>query len=157
MAYLARNLRLKVEEPHDSGTYKFIGGMQSLSISTSTVNETISNIIGQTYNEMITDTGPKSYSISGSGIFKNSVGERIMASARMTGEVRRFKITFGNGDQLNGLFVVTTFDRSGDSAGAETYSTSLESSGLVESISANAWENLTFHFDTETTDWESLV
>tara|TARA_R110002012_G_scaffold135286_1_gene288987 strand:- start:525 stop:869 length:345 start_codon:yes stop_codon:yes gene_type:complete len=75
--------------------------------------------------------GIRSMSISASGVFTDSAGENNLRGAAFTGSVVNYDLVFGDGSDVKGAFLVTSYERAGEFNGEETYSVSLESSGTI--------------------------
>jgi len=73
-------------------------------------------------------------SISGSGVFTGSSAELKIKQRALSGSVDRFDDSFESGDRIRGIFQIVRLDYSGDFNGERTYTLSLESSGVVESV-----------------------
>ena len=122
-----------------SGTPATIGGLRATSMtvngelvdittkdSTAFVNG--GNDIGR---EILTGGGIMSMSISASGVFTDGTDDENVRDAAFKGELNAYQLVFGNADTIDGTFKITSYERSGEFNGEETYSLTLESSGAV--------------------------
>ena len=76
--------------------------------------------------------GVKSMSISGSGVFSNdTILIALQAVAMSTTPLANYKIISGYGDEFDGDWIVTSFERTGEYNGAEEFSVSLENASDI--------------------------
>lgn len=108
-----------------------IAGLRSktLTINNETVDITTSD--EAPWRELLGDTGLRSMSLSGSGVFQDDAAINSVEDLAMTGLLNNFEITFENGDIVAGAFQVTSFEYGGEHTAEQTYSMSLESSGTI--------------------------
>jgi len=122
-----------------SGTPATIGGLRATSM---TVNGEIVDITTKDSSafvssgndigrEILTGGGVMSMSISASGVFTDGTDDENVRDAAFKGEVNAYQLVFGNGDTIDGSFKITSYERSGEFNGEETYSLTLESSGVI--------------------------
>lgn len=71
---------------------------------------------------------------SGSGIFTGSVAEGRLKANALAGTIDDYRLSFEGGEQMQGRFLITRLDYSGDYNGERTYTLALESSGAVASL-----------------------
>lgn len=100
---------------------------KTLTINNETVDITTSD--EAPWRELLGDTGLRSVSLSGSGVFQDDAAINLVEDLVMSGLLSNFKITFENGDDITGAFQVTSFEYGGEHTAEQTYSMSLESSG----------------------------
>lgn len=100
---------------------------KTLTINNETVDITTSD--EAPWRELLGDTGLRSVSLSGSGVFQDDTAINAIEDLVMSGLLSNFKITFENGDDITGAFQVTSFEYGGEHTAEQTYSMSLESSG----------------------------
>ncbi len=121
----------KIEDPGNPGTYITVGGFRSnaMTINGETIDITDKDSGG--FRELLDGGGIKSMSVSGSGVFKDSAGEEELRSKSHSGMLAPGELTASNGDKWTADFQVTSYERGGEHAAEETFSVSLESSGVV--------------------------
>ena len=121
-------LLLKIESV-TPGTYTTVGGFRSngLTINGEAIDVTDKDSAG--WKELLDGGGIKSMAMSGAGVFKDSAGEEAIRVEAFAGTLHNYQMTFGNGDTLVGAFQITSYERTGEHAGEETFSISLEGSG----------------------------
>ena len=86
--------------------------------------------------EILEGGGIRSMSISASGVFTDSALENDIRISAQKGQIREYKLVFGDGDDITGNFLITSYERAGEFNGEETYSLTLESSGQLTHTSA---------------------
>ena len=121
------------------GTPATIGGLRSTSMTVNgelvdiTTKESAVFVSGgnDLGRELLTGGGITSMSISASGVFVDSTDDENVRDAAFKGEVNAYQLLFGNADTIDGSFKITSYERAGEYNGEETYSITLESSGVV--------------------------
>lgn len=83
------------------------------------------------WREILAGAGMKSVSVSISGVFKDTAAEELLRAAAVDGDVVNYRIISGNGDQWQGPFIITSYERGGSYNGEETFSATLENAGAV--------------------------
>ena len=86
--------------------------------------------------EILEGGGIRSMAISASGVFTDSALENDIRISAQKGQIREYKLVFGDGDDITGNFLITSYERAGEFNGEETYSLTLESSGQLTHTSA---------------------
>ena len=124
---------------NSTGTPATIGGLRSTSMSINgemvdiTTKDTAVFVsggsdIGRT---LLAGAGIRSMSVSASGVFTDSAAEGLVRGFSFSGILNPYQLVFGNGDTIDGSFLITSFEQAGEYNGEETYSLTLESSGTV--------------------------
>lgn len=122
-----------------TGTPATIGGLRATSM---TVNGEIVDITtkdsstlvtsgGDIGREILSGAGIRSLTISASGVFTDGSTDENVRDAAFKGELNAYQLVFGNGDTVDGTFAITSYERAGEFNGEETYSLTLESSGVM--------------------------
>lgn len=108
-----------------------VAGLRSktLTINNETVDITTSD--DAPWRALLGNTGLRTVSLSGSGVFQDDAAANDIEDLAMSGALNNFEITFENGDVIAGAFQVTSFEYGGEHTAEETFSMSLESSGTV--------------------------
>jgi len=101
----------------------------SMSLNNETVDVTAKDSSG--WRELLAGAGVTSMSISLSGVFKDSAGEEAVRLAAFNSSIDNWELSSGNGDTFLGAFQITSYERTGEYNGEETFSVSLESAGVV--------------------------
>ena len=124
---------------NSTGTPATIGGLRSTSM---TINGEAVDITSKDSNAFISSGndkardllqggGVRSMTISASGVFTDSTGENNLRGAAFTGSAVNYDLVFGDGSDVKGAFIVTSYERAGEFNGEETFSCTLESSGTI--------------------------
>jgi predicted secreted protein len=103
-----------------------------LSINGEAVNITSKDSGG--WRELLSSAGVRFVSVAGSGIFTGSAAEGRLKSNALGGVIDHYELSFESGERMQGRFLVTRLDYSGDYNGERNYILSLESSGPVASL-----------------------
>jgi TP901-1 family phage major tail protein len=83
------------------------------------------------WRELLSGAGVRSVSVSGAGIFLGSAAESRIRGHAMAGTLDSYELSFESGERMQGQFLVSRLDYSGDFNGERNYTLSLESSGAV--------------------------
>ena len=86
------------------------------------------------WRELLAGAGVTSFSITGSGVYKDDVALQTMRVIAITKVLETFTLIFESGDEYWGLFQVLSVEQTGEHDGEVTYSVSLESSGAITLI-----------------------
>lgn len=130
-AQAGKNFILKVEDDVTPDQYNTVGGFRSNNFSVNGEAIDVSDKDSAGWKELLDGGGLRSMSVSGSGVFKDTAGEEQVRALAFSSALHKFEITTGNGDKFTGTFQLTSYERSGEHAGEETFSISLESSGAI--------------------------
>ncbi len=129
MTYSGSLMLLKVAA--DSENYIIVGGMRTTKFILNNQSIDTTNKESGRWRELLGNAGISSINISGSGIFTNQKSETIVRNLAFSNNIAKFQITFGNGDTLEGPFMISTYERTGNVAEEETYNLTLESAGKI--------------------------
>ena len=125
---------------NSTGSPVTLGGMRSTSMSingetvdittkeSATFDATAGNDIGRV---LLPNAGIRSMSLSASGVFTDSAGENNIRGAAFTGDSLNYDLVFGDGSNVKGAFIITSYERAGEYNGEETFSITLESNGTM--------------------------
>ena len=83
------------------------------------------------WRQLLSGGGVRTLSVSGSGVFTDETSEETMRGYAFAGSVDNYELIFGNADTLSGAFQISSYERSGDHNGEETYSMTLDNAGDV--------------------------
>lgn len=128
-AYKGRDLLIKVSTGASPTAYNTLLGVRSNTITINNEMVDITDSDNAPYRQLLGDAGLRSLSLSASGIAKDDNAYQDVQDYAHTGARQSFLIQFGNGDIIEGEFLVTSLEEAGEYNGAQTYSISLESSG----------------------------
>lgn len=91
----------------------------------------VTNKGSQGWREGLDGAGIASMSMSIEGTWTNSSAGKDLRDYAISGDQETITITDGNGDEYEGLFVVTSFEMSGGYNDAQMFTATLESSGPI--------------------------
>tara|TARA_R110000744_G_scaffold90512_1_gene175719 strand:+ start:8877 stop:9305 length:429 start_codon:yes stop_codon:yes gene_type:complete len=133
---LGRSLLLKISDGASPDVYTAFAGLnsKSLTINNSSIDVTTPDATtpgGALWAESL--DGLKAVSVSGDGIFLDETDEegRLNTVAMLADSTSNFQILVPGFGTYTGSFRVASFDFGGESEGAVTFSTSLESNGAI--------------------------
>jgi TP901-1 family phage major tail protein len=125
---------LKIGNGASPPVFGTVAGLRTtqLSINGEAVNITSKDSGG--WRELLSGAGVRSVSVAGSGIFTGSAAEARLKGNALVGAIDDYELSFESGERMQGRFLVTRLDYSGDYNGERNYTLSLESSGPVASL-----------------------
>ena len=85
------------------------------------------------WRELLSGAGTRSVSVAGSGVFTGSAAEARLKANALGGRLDDYRLSFESGESMQGRFLLTRLDYSGDFNGERAYTLALESSGPVVS------------------------
>ena len=80
---------------------------------------------------LLAQAGTQKLTVTASGLFTNQAVEEETRLIAFQKRIETYCLFFPNGDVLESAFYISHYERSGDYNGEETYSLTLESSGLL--------------------------
>lgn len=112
--------------------YQTLGGLKTtrLVINNPLIDVTTKESSG--WRELLADAGISSLSIAASGIFTDSYSEQQVREYCLKRQIKPYLLQFGNGDQIYGDFLISSYERTGNYNDEENYSITLESSGKID-------------------------
>jgi len=131
VAEKGRAFLLKIGDGGIIELFTVVGGMRSTSLRINNELVDMTNKTSGGWREILAGAGVRHISLSGSGIFTDSLSEIALQGKAMTSSVDNYEIAFESGDKFTGAFQVTSLEYAGDYNGERTYSIALESSGVV--------------------------
>ena len=126
-----------------SGTKTTVGGLRSTSISMNDEAVDVTNKDSLGTRTLLAGGGTQSISISGSGVFTDSVTEQAVrtayfaqanttdGSAAQTAAFESFQIIVPDLGTFTGDFMISSLEYAGEHNGEVTYSISLENAGYI--------------------------
>lgn len=88
------------------------------------------------WQQRLAGAGVRSIAVSATGIFQDSAAEETVRQWAFDQSINWYQLTFENGDRLEGRFQISTYQRTGDHDGAETYALTLASHGAPSYVAA---------------------
>lgn len=130
----AQSGKLLVIKSGDGGDPEVFTTVAGLKTTQMVLNNRIvaTNTAGMTpWRSLMANAGIRSLAIQGIGRFDDSEVEARLFSQALTSTVNHYQLCFGNGDMLEGLFLIQNYERMGDFDAEESYSIRLESAGEI--------------------------
>ncbi|WP_033074773.1 phage major tail protein, TP901-1 family [Sphingopyxis sp. MWB1] len=114
--------------------YQTVAGLRTtqMSVNGEAVNVTTKDSGG--WRELLSGAGVRSVSVSAAGIFTGSAAEVRLRGHALAGTIDDYELSFESGERMQGRFLLTRLDYSGDYNGERQYVLNLESSGPVVSL-----------------------
>ncbi len=122
---------LKVGDGAIEESFTTIGGMRITKLALNTRLIDASNVDSGAWRKLQDGGGIRFVTVSGIGLFTDSTAEEILRQTAFGGLGRNFQISFGNGNELQGAFMVSYYERAGEYTSEETTVITLESAGVV--------------------------
>jgi len=135
-AQKGRSILLKISDGASPAAFSTIGGVRSRTITLNNETVDITTSDEAPWRQLLADTGLRSVSLSGSGVFKDEAAINSVENAAFNGTIDEYQIVFGNGDIIQGLFALTSFEYAGEHVGEQSYSVSFESADICSLIRA---------------------
>ena len=125
---------LKIADGASPPAYQTIAGLRTTQMSINGEAVTITSKDSGGWRELLSGAGVRSVSVAGSGVFTGSSAEGRLKANALAGLIDDYRLSFEGGEQMQGRFLLTRLDYSGDFNGERTYTLALESSGAVVSL-----------------------
>lgn len=126
-----RNILLKISGGVSPDTFTSIAGLRSKTITINNETVDITTSDEAPWRQLLGDTGMRSVSISGSGVFDDDAAINDVEELAFNGNLQDFQVVFENGDIFQGSFQVTSFEYGGEHTAEQTFSISLESASNI--------------------------
>jgi TP901-1 family phage major tail protein len=122
---------LKIGNGEEPAIFSTVAGLRTTQMSINGDAVIITNKDSGGWRELLSGAGVRSVSVSGAGIFLGSAAENRIRGHAMAGTLDSYELSFESGERMQGQFLVSRLDYSGDFNGERNYTLSLESSGAV--------------------------
>lgn len=129
--YKGRLFVLGVEATPGGGTFGAVGGVTETSLDSTTEAVDVTDKDDGVNRTLLQAAGIHSKSLGLSGWNTDSTTLDQVEEASNAGTILNYQLTSEKGDQYEGAFLVTAFNRNGAYNGAEAFSCTLESSGEI--------------------------
>lgn len=130
-AHSGSDFILHIGDGGSSETFTALGGMQRNDILVENERLRSDTPSSGPWESAPAALGHQRVTITGSGIFTDSSAEASLHTLAFSKAIAQFKLTFGNGDELTGPFMVTRYQRTGIHDEPERTSLTLISTGAV--------------------------
>jgi TP901-1 family phage major tail protein len=131
-----RNILLKISDGTSPGSFSTVGGMRSKTITINNETVDITTDDDAPWRQLLADSGTRSVSMSGSGVFQDDAAMNAIEDLVFSGQTQEFQMVFENGDIMQGFFQVSSLEHGGEHMAEQTYSMSMESATTVSLIRA---------------------
>ena len=125
---------LKIGDGESPVGYTTIAGLRTTQMSVNGEPVAITNKDSGGWRQLLSGAGVRSVSVAGAGVFTGSDAETRIKNHALGGVIDAYELSFEGGDKMQGDFLVTRLDYSGDYNGERSYTLSLESSGAVLNV-----------------------
>ena len=122
---------LKVGDGAPAPQFATVAGMRTTQMSVNGEAVVVTNKDSGGWRQLLSGAGVRSVSVSAAGVFTGSAAEARVKGNALSGVLDEYRLTFEGGEVMQGRFLVTRLDYSGDFNGERAYAVSLESSGAV--------------------------
>lgn len=135
-AQRGRLMLVQVNDGSSPASYNTVGGLRSKTITINNEQNDITTDDTAPWRHLLGDSGMRSISISGSGVFNDGAAINLIEDLAMNGSLEDFKITFENNDYIEGLFQVASYEYAGEHNGEQTFTITLESAAIPSFVRA---------------------
>lgn len=125
---------LKVGDGSPAPAFATVAGMRTTQMSVNGEAVVVTTKDSGGWRELLARAGVRSVSVSAAGVFTGSAAEARLKANALTGALDEYRLTFESGEAMQGRFLVTRLDYSGDFNGERAYAVTLESSGAVAAV-----------------------
>lgn len=125
---------LKIGNGESPVEYTTIAGLRTTQMSINGEPVVITSKDSGGWRQLLSGAGVRSVSVSGAGVFTGSSAETRMKNHALSGTIDTFELSFESGEKMQGDFLISRLDYSGDFNGERSYTMSLESSGAVLNV-----------------------
>ena len=122
---------LKIGNGAPTPVFSTVAGLRTTQLSINGEAVVITNKSSAGWRELLPGAGVRLVSVTAAGVFTGSAAETRLKSNALAGTVDDYQLVFESGEQMQGKFLLTRLDYSGDFNGERAYTLSLESSGAV--------------------------
>lgn len=112
-------------------SFTTLGGLRATNLTLNQAVMDASCVGGSGWRQLMGAAGLRSVSIQGAGLFTDAVSEERARGYAFGGNAQNYRLYFGNGDYLQGAFIISMYARSGAFDSEELYAMRLESAGDV--------------------------
>jgi TP901-1 family phage major tail protein len=122
---------LKIGNGAPTPVFSTVAGLRTTQLSINGEAVVITNKSSGGWRELLPGAGVRSVSVTAAGVFTGSAAETRLKNNALAGTIDDYQLVFESGEQLQGKFLLTRLDYSGDFNGERAYTLALESSGQV--------------------------
>ncbi len=134
--FCGKDLGIQKEDTPGSDTWTLVATMRSTGVTINDEQVDVTTKTDSNWRELLEACGIRSMSLSASGIMSDAQVLEDLITAITNGTILNYRIVSGVGDRFQGAFQIASFERTGPYNGAEEYSVSLESAGIISYTAA---------------------
>ena len=108
-----------------------LAGMRTTGMTLNNAQVDITNKDSGGWRTLLEDAATQAIDITAEGVFTDAAVEETVRGYAFANSINAFGLLFGNGDQLDGNWAISSYARTGNHDGEETYSITLQSSGAL--------------------------
>jgi TP901-1 family phage major tail protein len=112
-----------------SGSPVTVAGLKNTTLSLNNESVDVTNKDSAGYRTLLTQAGTQSITITANGTVESAAGFETFQGYAFANSINTFSFFFGDGDTIEGSFQITKLELAGEYNGAQTFTTTLESSG----------------------------
>ncbi len=136
VAHKGSLMLIKVGDGALDESFSTLGGLRASSLTLNQAVMDTSCVGGGQWRQLISDAGMRALAIEGTGMFTDAASEELARGYAFSGSAHQFQLYFGNGDFVQGAFIISMYARSGTHASEEVYALRLESAGDINFVTA---------------------
>ena len=129
-------MRVKVSNGLVPEVFGVVGGLRLVKMQLQNRALDASHAESGAWRVLAAEAGVKQLMLEGVGSFTDAASEEMVRGFAFAASVNRYQLWFGNGDYVQGAFLITGYTRVGDVLEEEAYSLRLESAGEISFVSA---------------------
>lgn len=131
-AQKGKDLLLKIGDGGSPENFTTVAGLraQTISFNSETIDATHAESVGA-WRELLSGSGVKSASLTGSGVFKNGLVDEAVRATFFNQSGENWQIILPGFGTIEGPFQITNLDYAGEYNGEMTYAMALESAGSI--------------------------
>lgn len=114
-----------------AGSPVTIAGSRNVSISVNNESVDVTNKDSSGMRTLLEGAGIQSVTITMDGVFDDVAAHDTLRANYLAATIDTYSLFYPNSDTLEGSFLITSFEKSGDHNTAETFTATFESSGSV--------------------------
>lgn len=130
-AYKGSLVLIRIGDGNETETFTTLGGLRVASLRLANHKVEAGHVGSGAWRTLMAHSGLRSLTVAGNGVFSDETSEERLRAQAFSGAVSNYELRFGNGDMLQGVFMVGSYERTGKMGDVETYALVLESAGEV--------------------------
>ena len=136
-SYKGTDFLLKVSDGADPETFTTIGGLRGSKFLLDNQVFDASHIASGKWRSLLSNMGTSRVKVSASGLFTDSNAEEILRVTAFSNDTTNMQLCFGNGDIVQGAFLIGGYERQAKHDGHESFAITLESAASIAFIDSS--------------------